>query len=152
MPAGPAAAAFKKTMADNQISCSTTPVDGNKSIKFEIKPLVRSKYLFTAHPDEEKISVRISNYSNIWSQINYFKKTEITTELMDELTRHVMREANKYNAMVGNVISDEMRAKLKEKLEAEKKAQARKSRPQPAKAKPKANKEKTLFGRIFKKK
>jgi len=152
LPAGPVAAAFKKTLVDNQISCSTTPVDNNKSIKFEIKPLVRSKYLFTAHLDKENISLSISNYSNIWSQVNYFKKTEITTELMDELTRHVMREPNKYNAMVGNVISDEMRAKLQAKLKAEQKAQKRKSRPQTAKTKPKASKEKTLFGKIFKKK
>jgi hypothetical protein len=155
LPAGPAAAAFKSTLSDNQIQCSTTPVDGNKSIKFEIKPLVRTKYRFTANPEKENVSLTITNYNNIWSQTNYFKKTEVTTVLMDELTHHVMRKPNKYNEMVGNVISEEMRTKLRAKLKAEQtsqKAKAGQSKAQPAKVQQQAKKEKTLFGKIFKKK
>ena len=40
LSAGSAASAFKKSLTDGQIQCSTTPVDGNKSVKFEIKPFV----------------------------------------------------------------------------------------------------------------
>ena len=85
-PAGPAASAFKKMLTDGLIQCATTSVDGNKSIKFEIKPLIRTKYLFTVDLDKEQINLTITNYSNIWSQVNSFKKYEITTDLMDELT------------------------------------------------------------------
>ncbi len=155
IPAGPAAAAFKNTLSDNQIQCASTPVDKNKSIKFEIKPLVRTRYRVTADLAKENISLTISNYNTIWSQTNYFKKTEITTVLMDELTRHVMREPNKYNEMVGNVISEEMRAKLRAKLKAEQtsqKAGSGQGQVKKVKVKKKAKKEKTIFGKLFKKK
>jgi len=107
IPVGSAATAFKGTLTENQIGCVTTPVEGNKSVKFEIKSLVRTKYRFIADPAKEGISLTITNYDTFWSQTNYFKKNEITAELMDELTHHVMRESNKYNEMVGNTISDE---------------------------------------------
>ena len=110
-------------LGDNQIQCSTLAVEGDKAIKFTIKPLIRTKYLFEAEIDKESISLTISNYSNIWSQVNSFKKTEITTKLMDELTLHVMREPNTYNEMLGNVISEDARTKLREKLKAQQPAQ-----------------------------
>lgn len=155
LPVGPAATAFKTLLGDNQIQCATVPVNNNKSLKFEIKPLVRTKYRITANPDKENIGLTISNYNNIWSQTNYFKKTEITTELLDELIKHVMREPNKYNALVGNVISEEARTKLKEKLQAEQTSQnapVGQSKAQPKKVKKKVMKEKTLFGKLFGKK
>ena len=86
---------------------------------FEIKSTVRTKYRFTAEPAKDTISLTISNYDNIWSQTNYFKKIGITAQLMDELTHHVMREPNKYNELVGNIISDEARTKLRAKLKAD---------------------------------
>jgi hypothetical protein len=153
VPAGPAASSFKKLLTDNQAQCSTTPVDSNKSIKFEIKAMLRTKYLFSVDLEKDCISLKISNYSNFWSQVNAFKKNEITTDLMDELTRHVMREPNKYNEMVGNVISDDMRTQIKDKLKAEQTAQqihAEKNQIEQAK-KESGKKEKTIFGRLFKK-
>ncbi len=153
LPAGAAGSTLKRLLIENQIHCSTTPADGNKSIKFEIKPLVRTKYLFSTDLDKEVINLTISNYSNIWSQVNNFKKTEITTVLMDELTLHVMREANKYNEMVGNVISEDMRTQIREKLKAEQTSQelqAEKNQIAEAKAQS-GKKEKTIFGKLFKK-
>jgi hypothetical protein len=153
LPAGAAAVAFKKLVTDQQIQCVTTPVDGNKSIKFELKSKVKTKYLFTADLVKDGINLSITNYSNIWTQVNFFKKNEITTNLMDELTRHVMREPNKYNEMVGNVISEDLRTQIREKLQAEKTAQqalAEKDQIEEAK-KQSGKKEKTLFGKLFKK-
>ena len=126
-PVGTAAATFKRFLNDNQIKCVTTPVEGNKSVKFEIKSLVHTKYRFTVDLEKESIGLTISNFSNVWSQTNYLKINEITTDLMDELTHHVMREPNKFNEMVGNTISDEARTELREKLQSDlaaKKAQA----------------------------
>ena len=155
LPTGPGVNNFKSTLSDNQIKCTSTSVNNNKSTKFEIKSLVKTRYRVTANPAKENISLTISNYNNIWAQTNYFKKTEITTVLMDELTRHVMREPSKYDAMVGNVISDEMRKKLRNKLKAEQRKQntgSGKSQVKPAKKKKKIAKEKTLFGKLFGKK
>jgi hypothetical protein len=153
LPAGPAASSFKKLLTDNQAQCSTTPVDANKSIKFAIKPMLRTKYLFSADLEKDCINLKISNYSNFWSQVNAFKKNEITTDLMDELTRHVMREPNKYNEMVGNVISEDMRTKIRENLKAEQTAQqVQAEKNQIAQAKKESGKkEKTIFGKLFKK-
>lgn len=153
LPAGPAASAFKKVLTDGLIQCSTTPVDGNKAVKFEIKPLIRTKYLFSVDLDKDGINLTITNYNNIWSQVNSFKKNQINTDLMDELTRHVMREPNKYNEMVGNVISEDMRTQIREKLNAEKTAQqAQVEQNQINVAKQQSGKkEKTIFGKLFKK-
>ena len=151
IPLGASATNFKGTLTENQISCVTTPVEGNKSVKFEIKPPVKTKYRFTAELDRDAISLTIRNYDSIWSQVNYLKKSDITAELMDELTHHVMREENKYNEMVGNTISDEARTQLRQKLQADitaKKLQAEKE----AAAEQEAKKEKTLLGKFFKKK
>ena len=151
VPVGSSATAFKGLLTENQMQCITTPVEGNKSVKFEIKSNIRTKYRITAEPAKDSISITISNYDTIWSQVNFFKKNDITAKLMDELTHHVMREPNKYNELVGNTISDEARTKLRAKLKADitaKKAQAAK---QAAKEKA-SKKEKTLFGKIFKKK
>ncbi len=153
--AGTAATNFKTTLADNQIKCVATPLKDNKSIKFEITSLVRTKYRFTVDLKKEQICLTISNYSSLWQQTNYLKKTEITTELMDELTRHVMREPNRYNEMVGNTISEEARTKLREKLKTDKNkkaAQTRQNETRGSKAKQQAKKDKTLFGGLFKKK
>jgi hypothetical protein len=155
LPEGPLANSFKKMLGDNQIKCSTSPVAGNKSLKFAINPLVRTKYMFVADLNKETILLTISNYHNIWSQVNSFKKTEITTKLMDEVTLHAMREPNKYNELVGNVISDDMRTSLREKLNAEKtpqQIQDEQKQINEAKAEQAATKEKTIFGRLFKKK
>jgi len=73
---------------------------------------------------------------------------------MDELTNHVMRESNKYNDMVGNTISEEARTILREKLQADitaNKAQTAKNEGNAAKQQH-GKKEKTLFGKLFKKK
>ena len=155
LPVGPAATAFKTLLGDNQIQYATVPVNNNKSLKFEIKPLIRTKYRITVNLDKENIGLRISNYNNIWSQTNYFKITEITTVLLDELTKHVMREPNKYNEIVGNVISEESRTKLREKLKAAQTSQnapVGQSQAQPKKVKKKVKKEKTLFGKFSGKK
>lgn len=153
VPAGTAASAFKDTLTNNQIQHSITPVDGNKSIKFEIRPPIKTKYRFTVDLARENISITITNYNNIWVQTNYFTKNEITQELMDELTRHIMRDENKYNEMVGNVMSDEARTQLRQKLQkdiTDKQAQAKAMEAKAAKQEPK--KEKTLLGKFFKKK
>jgi hypothetical protein len=155
LPAGPLSNAFKKMLGDNQIKCSIMPVEGNKLIKFTINPLIRTKYLFVVDLKKENISLTISNYRNIWSQVNSFKKTKITTGLMDELTLHVMREPNKYNEMIGNVISEDMRTKIRDNLKAEKTAQEiedERNQINEAKAQQLAMKEKIIFGRLFKKK
>ncbi len=154
IPAGSSASNFKALLTDNQINCVTTAVEGNKSIKFEIKPPVKTKYRFTAELDRDAISLTIRNYSSLWSQTNYLKKSDITAELMDELTHHVMRESNKYNEMVGNTISDEARTQLRAKLEADrtaKKLAAEKEEARQAQRQ-KGKKEKTLLGKFFKKK
>ncbi|MFT5133362.1 MAG: hypothetical protein ACI9SC_001833 [Gammaproteobacteria bacterium] len=148
---GTAATAFKGTLLENQMQCVTTAVEGNKSVKFEIKSLVRTKYRFTANPAKENISLTITNYDSFWSQTNYFKRNDVTAELMDELTHHVMRESNKYNELVGNTVSDEARTKLRAKLQADitaKKAHAAKNEA----AQMPAKKEKMLLGKFFKKK
>jgi hypothetical protein len=154
-PEGPIAIAFKKILADNQIQCSTSPVQGKKSYKFSIKPQIKTKYIFTADLNKDSISLTIKNHNTIWSQVNSFTKNDITAKLMDELTHHVMREPNTYNEMIGNVISEETRTKLREKLNAEKSDQeklAEQNQINEAKAQQKSAKESTLFGKLFKKK
>ena len=154
-PEGPVAIAFKKKLADNQIQCTTSPVQGKKSYKFSIKPQIKTKYIFTTDLDKDSISLTINNYNTIWSQVNSFNKNDITAKLMDELTHHVMREPNSYNEMMGNVISEETRTKLREKLNAEKSDQeklAEQNQINEAKAQQKSAKESMLFGKLFKKK
>jgi hypothetical protein len=70
---------------------------------------------------------------------------------MDELTHHVMREPNKYNELVGNIILDEARTQLRAKLKADITAKKAHAAKQEAKEK-ETKKDKTLFGKIFKKK
>ncbi|NKB38518.1 MAG: hypothetical protein GKR93_15390 [Gammaproteobacteria bacterium] len=154
LPSGTSTSNFKALLTDNRINCITTSVEGNKSVKFEIKPPVKTKYRFTAELDRDAISLTIRNYSSLWSQTNYLKKSDITAELMDELTHHVMREANKYNEMVGNTISDEARTQLRAKLQADitaKKLAAEKEEARLAQQQ-KGKKEKTILGKFFKKK
>ena len=150
IPAGPLVAKFKDTFNNNQIKFQTTPLDNIKSVKFEIKPLVRSKYRFTADVEKESISLTITNYKDLWSKTNNFKKHEITTELMDELTKHILREPNKYDEMVGNVISDAERTRIKENLKTQLNAQAAQSQATTQPRQP-PKKEKGLLGKLFKK-
>lgn len=155
VPVGSPATTFKNTLNNNQIKCVTTPLDKTKSIRFEIKPRVRTKYQFTADLEKGNISLTITNYSNLWAQTNYFKKNDISSELMDELTKHVLREPNKYDEMVGNVISEEERTMIRENLKANitaKNAQAAKNETQATKTQQPAKKEKSLLGKFFKKK
>ncbi|MBF8269631.1 MAG: hypothetical protein HW386_1340 [Gammaproteobacteria bacterium] len=152
VPQGSPAASFKDILIKNQIKHGTTAIDKTKSIKFEINPLVRTKYHFAADIEKEIISLAITNYSDLWTRTNNFKKGEITSELMDEITKHVLREPNKYDVMVGNVVSEEERTRIREKLKTQLNAQtANKEVTAPQPQQP-ARKEKTLFGSLFKKK
>lgn len=151
IPVGGAASNFKAILTENQLKCVTTPVQGNKTVKFEIKPPVRTKYRFTADLENDRIGLTISNYENIWSQTNYLAKQDITQELMDELTRHIMREDNKYNEMVGNTISEEAKTQLRAKLKADITAKQKQEEKQRAKQAAQ-KKDKTILGKIFGKK
>jgi hypothetical protein len=148
--AGTPAAKFKDTLINNQISFVTTSLDKIKAVKFEIKPLVRTKYRFTANLEKELIILSISNYSDLWTKTNNFKKHDITSELIDELTRHVLREPNKYDELVGNAVSDEERTKIRENLKTRLNAQTAAG---DAAIQPKQpeKKEKTLIGKLFRK-
>ena len=151
IPIGSPATIFKETLVKNSIKYETTSIDKSKSIKFEIKPLVRTKYTFTADIGKESINLTITNYNQLWSHTNYFQKNNITTALMDELTKHVLREPNKYDEMVGNVISEEERTKIREKLKTQINATVAKNETVAVQTQQPAKKEKTLFGMIFKK-
>ena len=148
---GSPATKFKESMDKYRVKYTAKRSDDNKSIKFEIKPLVRTTYLFSADVENETINLTISNYNEMYGRTNKFKRKEITTALMDELTKHVLRNANKYDEMVGNVASEEVRTQIREKLKTQLNAQASTTQeitPQPQQP---ANKEKSLIGKLFKK-
>lgn len=149
---GSPATTFKDNLSKYKIKHKATRTPDNKQVKFEISPLVRTTYHFAADLENEMINLTITNYKEMWGRTNKFKKNQITTELMDEITKHVLRDVNKYDEMVGNVVSEEERTKIREKLQTQLKAQAaaEQTGPQPQAQQP-DKKEKTLFGKLFKK-
>ncbi len=109
---------------------------------------MRSRYHFSADIDNEQIALQIINYKSLWRQKNRFSTAQITQALLDALTRHVMREEDDYNAIIGNVLSDDARTEIREKLKKEAaKNRARIAEPPPPPSVPK----KTLLGRFLKK-
>ena len=148
IPVGSPTTVFKDTLNKNQIKFSANSVDA-KSTKFEIQPLVRTKYQFIADVEKECISLTITNYKDLWARTNHFKKNGITTELMDELTKHVLREPNKYDEMVGNVISESERTLIRERLKEITATQLGADKAPVTPPQETAKQEKSLFGKLF---
>ena len=144
---GSPTAALKDLLNKNQIKFVTSSPD-TKSTRFEIKPSVKTKYQFAADVGKECINLTITNYNQLWSKTNALKKNDITTALMDELTKHVLRQPNKYDEMMGNVISEAERTRIREKLKSTTQPNATAVTPAP----PAPAKEKTLLGKLFGKK
>ena len=68
---------------------------------------------------------------------------------MDELTKHVLREPNKYDEMVGNVISESERTLIRERLKEITATQLGADKAPVTPPQETAKQEKSLFGKLF---
>jgi len=116
VPKGPLVPKLEDTLTGNGIRHSKAAIMDGQVFRFTIRPFVRSKYHFIADIDREEIVLNIINYKSLWKQKNRFSTAQITQELLDALTRHAMREEEDYNRLIGNVLSDDARIEIREKL------------------------------------
>ena len=112
---GDEAARLKTLFKANNIAFTAKSDNKNRDI-LQIKPKTKTTFQFVADVENNNIKFSSINYDRIWTQTNYFTKEKITEELMDEMTKFAMRQPSRLNELTGNVVSDDLKTKLREQL------------------------------------
>lgn len=108
-------ARLKSLFKNNGINFAQKPDNKNQDI-FQIKPKTKTTFQFVADVENNNIKFSSINYERLWTQVNYYTKEKITQELMDEMTKFAMRQPNRLNELSGNVVSDDVKTKLRAQL------------------------------------
>lgn len=106
---------LKASFRASGITFILKPGDKNRDI-LQIKPKTKTSFQFVADVDKNQIKFTSVNYDRIWSQVIYFTKEKVTDELMDEMTKFAMRQENRLSELSGNVVSEDVKTKLREQL------------------------------------
>ncbi len=95
----------------------TDTIESPNRIVFMVSPKITARFEYTADVVNRLILLKIDNFEGSWSQMIRYSPDMITDALMDETAKYILNKPNKFREMSGNTVSEEMRAKLQEKLQ-----------------------------------
>jgi len=85
---------------------------GNRSI-FVINPKFTVTFKYMVDLENCLILLKIDNFEGAWSQMVRYSPTSINEELLDETAKYILAKPNRFQELSGNVVSEDMRAKLR---------------------------------------
>ena len=91
-------------------------VENPNRIIFRIKPKITVAFEYIADLENNCILLKIDNYDGAWSQMIRYSPQAINEQLLEETAKYILGKPNRFQEMSGNRVSEEMRAKLREKL------------------------------------
>ena len=114
---------MKQLLTDHVIKF-TEIMENQNRILLTIKPLITAHFDFNADVVNNAFMLKIHNFEGAWSQSVRLPPNLISDALMDELTKYILHKPNKFMEMLGYTVSDDVRAKLQEKLQRGKPSQS----------------------------
>ena len=85
---------------------------------FMIQPAVPVVVEFSADYEAEAIILRVRNLTNIGVMRHTLKPEQVDEKFLDEVAKAILRQANRFDEITGNSISDAAKLALKKKLQA----------------------------------
>lgn len=113
---------MKKLLAEHVITFIEIMENQNRII-LNIKPLMTAHFDYTADVVNNSFMLRIHNFEGAWSQTVRLPPESISDSLLDEITKYMLHKPNTFMQMLGYAVSDDLRAKLQEKLQRGKSSQ-----------------------------
>ncbi|HKK15166.1 MAG TPA: hypothetical protein VJ981_00555 [Gammaproteobacteria bacterium] len=88
---------------------------GNRSV-FVINPKFTVTFKYMVDLENCLILLKIDNFEGAWSQMVRYSPASINEELLDETAKYILAKPNRFQELSGNVVSEDMRAKLRARL------------------------------------
>ena len=87
----------------------------NRSV-FVINPKFTVTFKYMVDLENCLILLKIDNFEGAWSQMVRYSPASINEELLDETAKYILAKPNRFQELSGNVVSEDMRAKLRARL------------------------------------
>ena len=131
------------TRADNLSSRN------NGALNFYIEKDFPVTFVFSSNPEQASINLLIQNHENFEKRKLIIKPDDINEAYLDKLARYILK---KDTELLDIEIDDDVKNKIRQRIEAEKKAKQveQKSEGKAEQNKPPAGAKKSLFGKLFK--
>lgn len=111
---------MRNILMEEKIMFAEVPESKGRII-FLIKPVVTTSFTYAADVEHSTINLTIKNYDGIMSQLIRYKPENVTDELLDETVKFILLQENRFMELSGYSMSDDLRRKLQEKLQQERK-------------------------------
>ena len=121
-----------KSLLNQRMIKFTDKVENKNRIIISVVPKICVRFTYSADLANGMILLNISDFNSAWDQTIRLSPESVTENLMEETAKYILDQPSKLMEMTGNIISDDMREKLRERLK------------QDGKIKPEAEKEDKL--------
>ena len=91
-------------------------VESAKRIIFTIKPKITVLFEYSVDLENSLILLKIDNFDGAWTQLVRYQPEKVNEELLDETAKYILMKPNRFQQLSGNVVSEDMRAKLRATL------------------------------------
>ncbi len=86
-------------------------------ILFYVKPKIVTSFEYMGDLENCCILLKIDNFEGAWSQMIRYAPDAINEKLLEETVKYILGNPNQFQQLSGNQVSEDMRAKLREKLQ-----------------------------------
>lgn len=90
--------------------------DSNTRSNFIITPRFTVTFKYLVDLENCLILLQMDNVEGTWSQMVRYEPSAVTEELLDETAKYILAKPNRFREMSGNVVSEDMREKLRARL------------------------------------
>lgn len=91
-------------------------MESQNKIVFTINPKITVSFEYSTDLVNCLAVLKIDNFDGAWSQMVRYSPAAINEELLDETARYILGKPNKFRELSGNVVSEDIREKLRAKL------------------------------------
>ena len=91
-------------------------MENQNRIVFTVDPKIMVNFEYSADLVNCLAVLKIDNFDGAWSQMVRYAPGAINEGLLDETAKYILGKPNKFREMSGNLVSEDMREKLRAKL------------------------------------
>ena len=91
-------------------------VEHAKRIVFTIKPKITVLFEYSVDLENAQVLLKVDNFDGAWTQLVRYNPDAVNEELLDETAKYILKKPNRFQQLSGNVVSEDMRAKLRATL------------------------------------
>lgn len=105
----------RRILTERGFSFREIPESKSRS-SFVITPRITVTFKYLVDLENCLILLQMDNFEGTWSQMVRYAPSSISEELLDETAKYILGKPNRFQELSGNVVSEDMRAKLRARL------------------------------------